>query len=177
MQRSSSMTNVSGILLAVGPRRRRRHDVDAVGRARRRAHVAGDALDAAVLVAVEPMDAAVVGRQLRPLLRELLRDGAAAEHGLGRMTHVVPGPRRWPAGRAARTAPSSAPSPTSRLFPLSASVASSFSPLSPLRGRGRGWGVSIRWIHPQLQPSPARGEGADYGDTAWSPAAASCSAP
>ena len=65
------MTNVSGYFSrSVQRRSRRGDDVDAVGRAGGRAHVAGDALDAALLVAVEPMHAAVVRRQLRLLLRD-----------------------------------------------------------------------------------------------------------
>ena len=99
-----------GVLLAVRPRRRGGHDVDAVGRAGGRAHVAGHALDAALLVAVEPMDAAVVGRQLRLLLRELLRDGARRRTGLGRVPDGRrQARRRWPAGTAARAGRSSAP--------------------------------------------------------------------
>src|SRR5207302_10676516 len=71
------------VLLTVGPRRRGGHDVDAVGRAGGGAHVAGYALDAALFVTVEAVDAAVVGRQVRADLRVLLRDlrGEEVAHG------------------------------------------------------------------------------------------------
>ncbi len=61
MQRSSSISNFGGVLLAVVPGGFGGGDVDAVGGADGRAHHAGDALDAAGLVAVEAVDAAEVG--------------------------------------------------------------------------------------------------------------------
>jgi len=61
------------ILLPIRPGRRGRDDVDAMSRAGRRAHVAGDALDAALFIAIEPMDAAIVGRQVGSFLGKLLR--------------------------------------------------------------------------------------------------------
>src|SRR5581483_8558654 len=48
-----------GILLAIGPRAFHADDVDAVGRTGRRAEEASDALDAPLLVLVEPVDAAI----------------------------------------------------------------------------------------------------------------------
>ena len=76
MQRSSSSTNVGRELVAVGPvgRRGGRFDRDAIRRARRRTQHAGHALHAALLVAIEPMHAAIVQRQVRLHLGILLRD-------------------------------------------------------------------------------------------------------
>src|SRR5690606_28716403 len=48
------------VLLAIVPRRFARFDVNAVGWADGRAHEAGDTLDPAVLVAIEPMHTAIV---------------------------------------------------------------------------------------------------------------------
>src|SRR5439155_14039581 len=49
-------------------------DVNAMSRTGRRTHVTGNALDPALLVAVEPMDTAVVSRQLGLFLGKLLGD-------------------------------------------------------------------------------------------------------
>ena len=71
-----------GILLAVGPGRGGRgpDDVDAVGRARRRAQHAGDALDPPVLILVQPVHAPIIRAGDVLLLGILHRDRLVAEH-------------------------------------------------------------------------------------------------
>ena len=76
------------------------------------AHIAGDALDPALLVLVEPVHAAVVrAGSVGSLLGILLGDRLAAERCARRSS---PARRRWPAGTAARAGRASARRPTSR---------------------------------------------------------------
>src|SRR5262249_51831963 len=92
-----------GVFLAVGPRRRGSDDVDAVGRAGGGAHVAGDALDAALLVSVEAVGAAGGGRRHGRPLRGLHPEGAA--RGWSSATGVSwssASPRRRRGDRASR---------------------------------------------------------------------------
>src|SRR5208282_4700912 len=70
-----------GILLTVGPSRWRRStdDIDAMGRTRCRAQHAGDALDPAVLVFIQPVHAPVIRAWDVLLLGVLNRDRLVAE--------------------------------------------------------------------------------------------------
>ena len=81
IQRSSSIVKLCGILFAVGPGAFGGHDVDAMGRAGRGAEEAGHALHPALLVAVQPVHAAVDQRigDLVPLLGRLDRLLAAEQ--------------------------------------------------------------------------------------------------